>query len=340
VVGVGDRNEERRFRAFCKTSSSTSKCIGEGNWEGGEVQRGWLGEMGLIRTASAIGGGGDGSGDGGGDGDLEGTNGGSGRTGGSRWGDIGRMMTTSSIGGGGGGDGGNDKDAASASTRDSGSTGSGVRGFGAGGSDVAGIGIGEAGWIAADMTFGTGRVGLSIEAARLEMRGFRLKALGGAGCICGIFFGGAGCGFGIIFTGAGCGFGTIFTGAGCGFGINFTGAGCGFGVGFGLGGSEVCLLCSGVYVRVGVGVSRTLLGGIAAGGIEPTLSLFVLCTTGFGATGTAASLIRLIITPSFLSSRFLKVGVSRPVCFLSNGFDTGVCARATTGILCTPGSSI
>jgi hypothetical protein len=308
--------------------------------------------MGLVRIASAIGGGGDGSGDGGGDGDREGTNGGSGSTGRSRWGDIGRMMTTSSMGGGGGGgDGGNDKDAASARTRDSGSTGSGVRGFGAGGSDVAGIVIGEAGWIAVDMTSGTGRIGLSIEAARLEMRGFRLKALGGTGCICSIFFGGAGCGFGVIFTGAGCGFGTIFTGAGCGFGtiftgagagfgINFTGVGCGFGVGFGLGGSEVCLLCSGVYVRVGVGVSRTLLGGTAAGGIEPTLSLFVLCTTGFGATGAAASLIRLIITPSFLSSRFLKVGVSRPVCFLSNGFDTGVCARATTGILCTPGSSI
>jgi hypothetical protein len=211
--------------------------------------------------------------------------------------------------------------------------------------------MGEAGFMAAGMTSDAGGVGLSIEAARLEMRGFRLKALGGAGCVSGIFFGGAGCDLGIIFTGAGCGFGTIFTsagccfgmiftGAGCGFGVDLTGAGCGFGVGLGLGGSEVCLLCSGVYVRVGVGVSRILLGGIAGGGIEPTLSRFVLCTTGFGATGTAASLIRLMITPSFLSSLFLKVGVSRPVFFLSNGFDTGVCARATTGILCTPGSSI
>ena len=51
-----DRKEERRPRAFCRASSSTSKCIGEGiGDEAGEDHRGRFGEMGLVRTASAIG---------------------------------------------------------------------------------------------------------------------------------------------------------------------------------------------------------------------------------------------------------------------------------------------
>jgi hypothetical protein len=312
---VWDRKEERRPRAFCRASSSTSKCIGEGiGDEAGEDHRGRFGEMGLVRTASAIGGAGDG--------DREGADGGSGRVGRSRTGEVGQMMTTALTGGGGGGgrgEGGNGEDAASSKMRDAGWMGAGVGDFGAGGSawnslggsEVAGGTTGENGLTGAEMTLSAEAGGLLMDAARFEMRGFRLNAFGGAGCT-----------FWIILTGAG------------------TGAGTGFGTGFGFGGSEVCLLCRGVYVRVGVGVSLTRLGGIAVGGIEPRLNLFVLCTTGLDATGTAASLMRLIIMPSFFSSLFLSTGVSRPVFFRSNGFAPGVCARAITVILCTPGSSI
>ena len=194
MVGVWDRKEERRPRAFCRASSSTSKCIGEGNGEeAGEVQRGRLGEIGLVRTASAIGGVGDG--------DREGGGGGSGRAGRSRTGEIGRIMTTSSTGGGGGvGKSGDGKGAASAKTRDSGWTGAGVGDFATRGSarnSVGGFGAagGETGddsLTCVEMTLGAGAGGMLMDAARFEMRGFRLNA-----------FGGTGCAFWIITTGAG-----------------------------------------------------------------------------------------------------------------------------------------